>query len=49
MKKNNPVRKLGNINLWVNSKTYNQIENVHQFWLLSLVDLIIGKINYLPK
>ena len=46
---NNPVKKLGNINLWVNSKAYNYIENIHQFWLLSLVDLIIGKKNYLPK
>jgi len=45
----NPVKKLGNINLWVNSKAYNQIENIHQFWLLSLVDLVIGKVNYLPK
>ena len=46
---NNPVKKLGDINLWVNSKAYNYIENIHQFWLLSLVDLIIGKANYLPK
>ena len=49
MKKNNPVRKLGNINLWVNSKTYNHIENVHQILLLSLVDLIIGKTEYPPN
>jgi D-sedoheptulose 7-phosphate isomerase len=46
---NNPVKKLGDINLWANSKAYNCIENIHQFWLLSLVDLIIGKKNYLPK
>ncbi len=46
---NNPVKKLGDINLWVNSKAYNYIENIHQFWLLSLVVLIIGKKNYLPK
>ena len=43
---NNPVKKLGDINLWVNSKAYNYIENIHQFWLLSLVDLVIGKKNY---
>ena len=47
--KDNPVKKLGDINLWVNSKAYNYIENIHQFWLLSLVDLVIGKKNYLPK
>ena len=46
---NNPVKKLGDINLWVNSKAYNHIENIHQFWLLALVDLIIGKVSYLPK
>ena len=46
---NNPVKKLGDINLWVNSKAYNYIENIHQFWLLSLVDLVTGKKNYLPK
>ena len=46
---NNPVKKLGDINLWVNSKAYNYIENIHQFWLLSLVDLVIGKKIYLPK
>ena len=45
----NPIKKLGNINLWVNSKAYNKIENIHQFWLLSLVDLIVGKANYLTK
>ena len=47
--KNNSLKKLGDINLWVNSKTYNHIENIHQFWLLSLVDLVIGKKNYLPR
>ena len=45
---NNPVKKIGDINLWINSKSYNYIENIHQFWLLSLVDLVIGKTDYLP-
>ena len=40
---NNPVKKLGDINLWVNFKAYNYVENIHQFWLLLLVDLVIGK------
>ena len=43
---NNPLGKLGNINLWVNSKAYNFIENIHQVWLLSIVDLIIGSREY---
>jgi D-sedoheptulose 7-phosphate isomerase len=46
MNANNPLRKLGDINLWVDSKAYNHIENIHQFWLLAVVDLIIGKVEY---
>lgn len=42
----NPLKKMGNINLWVNSKAYNIIESVHQIWLLSIVDRIIGKTEY---
>ena len=42
----NPLSKLGNVNLVVNSKSYNFIENIHQIWLLSIVDLIIGKSQY---
>ena len=32
----NPLRQLGDINLWVDSKAYNFIENIHQVWLLPL-------------
>ena len=39
-KKDNPLSKLGNINLWVDSNIYNHIENTHQIWLLSICDLI---------
>lgn len=42
----NPLKKNGSINFWVNSKSYNIVENVHQIWILSLVDLIIGKSEY---
>ncbi len=44
--KNNNLNKLGDVNFWVNSKSYNLIENTHQALLLSLVDLIIGKSEY---
>ncbi len=47
--KNNSLSKLGDINFWVDSKSYNHIENVHQILLLSLVDLIIGKSEYPPN
>ena len=41
-KKNN-LKKLGDCNLWVNSKDYNVVENIHQVWLLMLVDMIKAK------
>ena len=44
--KNNPLSKLGDINFWINSKAYNFVENTHQVWLLTIVDLIIGKREY---
>ena len=46
---NNPLSKLGDINFWINNKAYNFIENLHQVWLLAIVDLIIGKREYLPN
>jgi len=42
----NPLKKCGDINFWVDSKAYNIVENIHQFWLLAVVDLIIGKSEY---
>lgn len=34
------------INLWAESRGYNLIEMVHHFWLLAVVDKIIGKAVY---
>tara|TARA_B100001750_G_scaffold218036_1_gene203832 strand:- start:426 stop:992 length:567 start_codon:yes stop_codon:yes gene_type:complete len=42
----NPLRNSGDINLWVDSKAYNYVENTHQIWLLGIVDLIIGNKEY---
>lgn len=39
-KKNNQLKNIGDINFWVNSKIYNIVENIHQCWLLMLVDYI---------
>ena len=39
---NNPLHKLGNINLWVDSKIYNIVEMTHHIWLLAIVDMIIS-------
>ena len=46
MNKDNPLSKVGDISLWVDSKAYNLIENIHQFYLLMIIDLIIGKSVY---
>ncbi len=43
---NNPLKKIGDINFWVDSRAYNIIESVHHVWLLSICDLIIGKTEY---
>ena len=42
----NPLNKLGDINFWVDSKAYNFVENIHQIWLLTIVDLLIGSSEY---
>ena len=43
---NNPLKNYGDLNFWVDSKAYNLVENIHQFWLLAGLDLIIGKSEY---
>jgi len=43
---NNPLSMHGDINFWLNSQAYNIIEGIHQIWLLSICDLIIGKKEY---
>ena len=45
----NPLKQLGDINLWVDSKAYNFVENIHQIWLLAITDLVIGKREYSAK
>ena len=42
----NTLKKIGDINMWVDSNAYNVVENIHQIWLLSIVDNIIGKTEY---
>ena len=37
----NPLRRMGHINLWVDSQAYNVVETAHQTWLLALVDYSI--------
>ena len=42
----NPLRQHGDIDFWVDSKAYNIVEMTHSIWLLSIVDQIIGGIEY---
>lgn len=44
--KDNPLKKEGVLNFWVNSRAYNIIEMTHQIWLLAVCDSIIGKAEY---
>ena len=38
---NNPLRMLGDLNLWVNSESYNVVETTHQSWLLAVIDRLV--------
>lgn len=42
----NPLKALGDVNFWVDSRAYNVIEMTHQIWLLAVCDLIIGSAEY---
>jgi phosphoheptose isomerase len=46
MRADNPLRKLGDINYWVDSLSYNIVETAHQFWMMAAIDLIIGRAEY---
>ena len=42
---NNPLKKLGNLNIWIDSRKYNIVENIHQFFLLTIVDILKNSID----
>jgi len=50
MSATNPLRSLSLeasfLELWVDSSGYNIIETIHQFWLMTVVDMCIGAITY---
>jgi D-sedoheptulose 7-phosphate isomerase len=45
----NPLKQLGQLNFWVNSRAYNIVEMTHQIWLLAVCDLLIGDAEYSAK
>jgi len=42
----NPLKQMGDLNFWVNSKAYNIVECIHMIWLTAVIDLTIGKSEY---
>ena len=44
--RDNPLRSLGHLNFWVDSRAYNIVEMTHQIWLLAACDLAIGSAEY---
>lgn len=40
----NPLRRLGRLSLWVDSRVYNIVETTHQLWLLAVCDLLAATI-----
>jgi D-sedoheptulose 7-phosphate isomerase len=41
----NPLRALGDVNLWVNSSSYNIVETTHQSWLLAAIDRLSDELR----
>jgi D-sedoheptulose 7-phosphate isomerase len=37
----NPLRKLGDLNLWLDSTEYNIVEMTHHVWLVAIIDYLI--------
>jgi D-sedoheptulose 7-phosphate isomerase len=46
MTADNPLRALGDINFWADSRSYNIVETAHQFWMMAAIDLVIGRAEY---
>ena len=42
----NKLKQLGDLNFWLDSKAYNIIETIHNVWIFTVVDLIIGSAEY---
>lgn len=42
----NALRKLGAINFWYDSRSYNVVECVHMMWITTAIDMVVGKAEY---
>ena len=41
--KENPLRSIGDLNLWIDSCEYNIVEMTHHIWLVAIIDYLIEK------
>lgn len=41
----NPLKRIGDINFWVDSKVYNIVESVHEIWLSAMVEKLTNAIR----
>ncbi|WP_237182486.1 D-sedoheptulose-7-phosphate isomerase [Roseomonas marmotae] len=42
----NPLRGLSDIDFWLGSRAYNVVEGMHNIWLTTVVDMLVGKAEY---
>lgn len=42
----NPLKALGDINFWVDSRAYNVVECTHMIWMTMVCDMVIGRVEY---
>ena len=40
-REDNPLRTMGDVNLWIDSTAYNIVEMTHHIWLLAIIDYLI--------
>ena len=43
--RDNKLRQMGDLNLWVDSKSYNVVEMTHNTWLVAIADYIVAKMS----
>lgn len=42
----NPLKQIGDINFWLESRAYNIIENTHSIWITTVIDMLVGEAEY---
>ena len=42
----NPLRSLGEVNFWLDSRSYNVVECTHMIWITMVIDMVIGRAEY---